>query len=148
MATLHDITEHQRPDPSTGAVRETTWHTCFTFTAPWTASPGYRRKEAFTESRCHLTKWHPASGPIMTDNPPDLKMGVYKVPCSCGKVYIGQTGCYISTNISKHIRGTKQENKWSVVAEHSVETKHSINFDSTEVVAYIWLYHQHTHNFN
>jgi hypothetical protein len=59
---------------STGAVRETARHTCFTFTAPQATPPGYRRKEAFTEFRCNLTEWHHASGPLMTDNPPDLKI--------------------------------------------------------------------------
>jgi hypothetical protein len=34
---------------------------------------------------------------------------IYKIPHSCGKVYISQTGCQI-TRISKHIRETRLEN--------------------------------------
>jgi hypothetical protein len=34
------------------------------------------------------------------------KSGVYKIPCFCSKVYIGQMSHHISTRISKHIRHT------------------------------------------
>jgi hypothetical protein len=37
------------------------------------------------------------------------KSGVYKILCSCGKVYIGQMGHHISTRISEHIRDTRLE---------------------------------------
>jgi hypothetical protein len=97
-----------------------------------TASPGYGGKEAFTRSRLCLTKGHTVSGPLMSAAP-DSKLRFYKVSCSYGKVYKynSQMGCYISTKISKQIKGTAQVNSWLVVAEHSVETKHSIKRGST-----------------
>jgi hypothetical protein len=106
MATP-SLSEHPRPDPSSGATRETAWHTYHTPTAPVTASPGYSKEEAFTQSRFHLRKWYPASGSLKTNNP----LTVYKILCSCGKVYISQTGCCISTRISEYIRGTRQVNQ-------------------------------------
>jgi hypothetical protein len=79
--------------------------------------------------------------------------------CSCGKVYIGQTGHHISTRITEHIRDTRLENQQSAVAEHSTATRHSIDFDKTEVIANISSYRpriirkaieisKHPHNFN
>jgi hypothetical protein len=65
-------------------------------------------------------------------------LGVYEVPFSCGKVYIGQTGCHISTRTSEHIRDTRLENQRSAVAEHSAATKHSIDFNKTEVISNIY----------
>jgi hypothetical protein len=78
--------------------------------APLSTSPGYWRKKAFTQSKNHLTKWHPASGSPMTDNP-TIKFGVYKIPDSCGKIYIGQRGHHISTRVLEPIRDTRLENQ-------------------------------------
>jgi hypothetical protein len=36
---------------------------------------------------------------------------------------------------------SRLKNKWSVVAKHSTETKHSINIDGTEGIANIQTYH-------
>ncbi|XP_015124857.1 uncharacterized protein LOC107046694 [Diachasma alloeum] len=42
------------------------------------------------------------------DGRPPLSLpGVYKIPCSCGKVYIGETGRRISTRIKEHQRCVK-----------------------------------------
>ena len=30
--------------------------------------------------------------------------GVYEIPCECGQIYIGQTGCTVSERISEHER--------------------------------------------
>jgi hypothetical protein len=90
---------------------------------------------------------------------PTQKSGVYKIPGSCGKMYIGQTGCHISTRISEYIRDTRLENQWSAVAELSTATEHGIDFDKTEVIANFHSHHppviseateitKHPHNFN
>lgn len=62
--------------------------------------------------------------------------GVYEIPCSCGDVYIGETKRLISTRVKEHIRSTKNEDiEKSAVALHSHNTKHSIEFDKTRVIA-------------
>lgn len=62
--------------------------------------------------------------------------GVYEIPCSCGDVYIGETKRLISTRVKEHIRCTKNEDTdKSAVALHSYNTKHSIEFDKTRVIA-------------
>jgi hypothetical protein len=48
--------------------------------------------------------------------------GMYSIPCTCGQVYIGQTGRSIETNDKEH--------HWYICLEHpdkSAMAKHSIN---------------------
>ena len=56
-----------------------------------------------------------------TKDPPGLRTpGIYKIPCECGKVYIGQSGRSVHLQIKEHGRHIRlaQPNK-SAVAEHS-----------------------------
>lgn len=60
--------------------------------------------------------------------------GVYKIPCSHGKVCIGQSWCFISTRLKDHVRHTRSEDSEnSAVVDHSVNTKH-INFEEASIV--------------
>ena len=50
---------------------------------------------------------------------------VYKIPCECGKVYIGETGRAMHERIKEHdrdIRFVLKQN--SAVSEHANETGH------------------------
>ncbi|XP_011859918.1 PREDICTED: uncharacterized protein LOC105557319 [Vollenhovia emeryi] len=68
--------------------------------------------------------------------PPLTAPGVYKVPFSCGKVYIGETGRKISTRIKEHQRCTKYGHfSQSALAEHKIETGHAIQFDKATMLA-------------
>ena len=62
--------------------------------------------------------------------------GVYKIPCQCGKVYIGMTGRSIKKRMCEHQRHLRlgQAEK-SAVAEHAINNQHGILFEKTEVVA-------------
>ena len=56
-----------------------------------------------------------------TKDGPGLRTpGIYKIPCECGKMYIGQTGRSIQLRIKEHERHIRlvQPDK-SAVAEHS-----------------------------
>jgi hypothetical protein len=55
--------------------------------------------------------------------------GVYRNPCECGKVYVGQTGRSVDTRLKEH-----QPDK-SAVAEHSVDLRHRIQFHNTSMLA-------------
>lgn len=61
--------------------------------------------------------------------------GVYKIGCECGMQYIGQTQRCISQRRNEHIRHVRlgQTNK-SAVAEHSLEEKHTFNFEETKKI--------------
>ena len=62
--------------------------------------------------------------------------GVYKIPCSCGHVYIAETGRSVQVRLREHKRCMKSGliNN-SAVAKHHSETGHQVLFDNTEVLA-------------
>jgi hypothetical protein len=61
--------------------------------------------------------------------------GVYRIPCECGKVYIGQTGRSIDTRCKEHIRHIRLDQpEKSAVAEHSINAVHKIDFNNVSVL--------------
>ena len=69
------------------------------------------------------------------DKIPYESEGIYKINCSCGLCYIGQTKRNISTRLKEHIRYTKlNQTDKSALAEHSHNTKHLIDFDTTKIL--------------
>jgi hypothetical protein len=62
-------------------------------------------------------------------------LGVYRIPCEYGKVYMGQTGRSIETKCKEHRRHIHldQPDK-SVVEEHSINTGHCINFSNNIIL--------------
>ena len=62
--------------------------------------------------------------------------GVYKVPCKCRQVHIGQSGHSISTRIkehSQHIRLAQSEK--SAIEEQSINFDHEIKSHDTKILA-------------
>ena len=53
--------------------------------------------------------------------PPDMSSNVvYKIPCSCGKVYIGETIRRLETRLKEHCTACKKgEIEKSAIAEHA-----------------------------
>jgi hypothetical protein len=51
-------------------------------------------------------------------------LGMYRIPCECGKVYVGQTGRSTETRCADN----------SAVAEHSVNTGHKIYFSNITIL--------------
>ena len=61
---------------------------------------------------------------------------VYKLNCSYGQSYIGQTHRNLATRIQEHVPNGKQ-NQESDVAKHLVgNPNHKINFDSPEILGH------------
>jgi hypothetical protein len=61
--------------------------------------------------------------------------GVYRIPCECGEVYVGQTGRSMEARCKQHMRHIRLEQpEKSAVAEHSINTSHRIDFSSTPVL--------------
>jgi hypothetical protein len=62
--------------------------------------------------------------------------GIYKIPCECGKVHIGQSGRSIHLRIrerDRHIRLAQLEK--SAVAEHSFNHDHNITLQDTKLLS-------------
>ena len=75
--------------------------------------------------------------------PRNLQKGVYKIPCSCGKFYVGRTQQTLENRLQQHknaIDCALKQNKTpetfeSAVAEHLYNfPHHSILFDQTKIV--------------
>lgn len=65
-----------------------------------------------------------------------LESGVYKIVCSYGAPYIGETGHSFRTRIREHGADIKYDRvQKSALAEHSSSTKHHICLESTEILA-------------
>jgi hypothetical protein len=63
--------------------------------------------------------------------------GVYRVPCSCGQVYIGTTKRSVRTRLGEHRRHCRLDQpEKSAVAEHALENlEHSMLFGDTVVLS-------------
>ncbi|GJQ80161.1 hypothetical protein Trydic_g23739 [Trypoxylus dichotomus] len=76
-------------------------------------------------------------------DPRDLltSTGVYRIPCSCGLVYIGTTKRSINTRLKEHKRNCRLgQTEKSVVAEHALQDgDHNFNF--AEVLSTVLHYH-------
>jgi hypothetical protein len=62
--------------------------------------------------------------------------GAYRIPCECGRVYIGQTGRSVDIRIKEHQRPTRLDHlDKSTVAEHSIDQGHRIQFHDASILA-------------
>ena len=72
-----------------------------------------------TTLRSHLVRPKDALEPTKQDGV------VYKIPCECGKVYIGETGRAMQDRIKEHNRDIRlARTQTSAVSEHANETGH------------------------
>jgi hypothetical protein len=61
--------------------------------------------------------------------------GVYRIPCECGRVYIGQTGRSVDIRLKEHQRHKRREHPdKSVVAEHIIDQEHNILFHNSSIL--------------
>ncbi|XP_022090938.1 cholesterol 24-hydroxylase-like [Acanthaster planci] len=82
---------------------------------------------------------------------PQRRPGVYRIPCQCGKVYIGETGRDLPTRINEHkTHGRKGELEKSSIIKHSHTEDHQINWSQAELVTSIerWYLMQSMDAFN
>ena len=82
-----------------------------------------------TTLRSHLVRPKDAVGPTK-------QVGVvYKIPCKCGKVYIGETGRSMHERIKEHDRDIPlARTETSAVSEHANETGHYPLWDKVKFI--------------
>ena len=74
--------------------------------------------------------------PLKDSKDPLLDSGVYKILCSCGVPYIGETGQAFNTKIREYGADIKHERtQKSAIAKHSSTTKHHICLENTQILA-------------
>ena len=62
--------------------------------------------------------------------------GIYKIECSCGKCYIGETGRSSQVRIKEHGADIKNECiRTSALVEHSPKTRHHVRLEDTKILA-------------
>jgi predicted GIY-YIG superfamily endonuclease len=73
------------------------------------------------------------------DKSPSPNSGVYAIKCSCGHVYIGQTGRELTERLKEHQRHCRNGDPQSAVAEHvwnniSDSENHVVNWSEAKVI--------------
>ena len=69
---------------------------------------------------------------------PHPQPGVYKIPCQCGKVYIGETGRDLPTRIKEHrANSRKGEYEKLAIIMHSHTEDHIINWEQAHLITSI-----------
>ncbi|XP_030762746.1 uncharacterized protein LOC115887456 [Sitophilus oryzae] len=99
--------------------------------------------------------------PAKDKREPLSSAGIYRIPCSCGSVYIGTTKRSVGTRLTEHKRNCRLgQTEKSAVAEHALrDGDHKIQFEDTQVIATTSGYHprlvreaveihKHPNNFN
>jgi hypothetical protein len=62
--------------------------------------------------------------------------GIYRIPCECGTVYIGQTGRSVDIRLKEHQRLIRLEHPdKSAVAEHTIEQGYRFQFLNDSILA-------------
>lgn len=62
--------------------------------------------------------------------------GVYMIPCSCGKQYVGETGATVKTRIKQHQKAVFENKKNdSALAEHADVCQGNVQWDNASILA-------------
>ena len=73
---------------------------------------------------------------------PSSRPGVYRIPCECGQVYIGETGRNLHTRLQEHrAHGRRGDYEKSAIIKHAHTSDHRIEWDNAELIAPIKHWH-------
>ena len=77
------------------------------------------------------------------DKPEDRQGAIYKIKCcELQASYIGETGRNLTTRLREHKRATRNGDLNNHIAEHHLQTKHQIDWDSATCITYSTDYYQ------
>ena len=82
-----------------------------------------------------VTKLHSLLHTHKDKKDPHSNPGVYKIPCNCGKVYIGETGRSISTRLKEH-KACYRQSQWekSAIVKHAQQENHVIDWENSQLI--------------
>ncbi|XP_041461178.1 uncharacterized protein LOC121412434 [Lytechinus variegatus] len=71
-------------------------------------------------------------------HPSNKQPGVYKIPCDCGKVYIGETGRDFDTRLKEH-KTHHRRSDWdrSAIVKHAQQENHRIEWERSHLITNI-----------
>ena len=73
---------------------------------------------------------------------PSNRAGVYRIPCKCGKVYIGETGRHLPTRLKEHqAHGRRGDFEKSSIVKHSHIKDHQIDWQAAQLITPINSWH-------
>lgn len=74
--------------------------------------------------------------------PKGTQPGIYRIPCDCGKVYIGETGRSFNTRIKEH-KTCHRRNEWekSAIVKHAQQHQHNIQWEDSKLITTIKHWH-------
>lgn len=58
---------------------------------------------------------------------------VYEIPCSCKKIYIGQTSQPVKERMRQHKNNIKNKSEYSAVVQHYKNNTHELNFENIKI---------------
>ena len=110
---------------------------------PISVQPHTRFNVSFRQQTSKYDTAHPTSSTsalhIHKDrHPHHKKAGVYRIPCECSKVYIGETGRNLETRLKEH-KTSYRLSDWdkSAIVKHAQQHEHVIQWDNSKLITTI-----------
>ena len=136
---LDKIIKEYKPKDQRPNIQEPEPDNKITTSLPWIPGVSTKLKRAFKKENIKVAF---KSGKNLQDIlckknkstlPPLSSPGVYKVSCSCGKAYVGETGACIKTRIKQHQKATFEDKvNDSAIAEHHHDCRKEILWEETK----------------
>jgi len=136
---LDKIIKEYKPKDQRPNIQEPEPDNKITTSLPWIPGVSTKLKRAFKKENINVAF---KSGKNLQDIlckknkstlPPLSSPGVYKVSCSCGKAYVGETGACIKTRIKQHQKATFEDKvNDSAIAEHHHDCRKEILWEETK----------------
>ncbi|XP_072173825.1 uncharacterized protein [Diadema setosum] len=95
-----------------------------------------------TTYHCRTTLHREDISPATDKIPTNKQPGVYKIPCDCGKIYIGETGRNFDTRLKEH-KTCQQQCDWekSAIVKHAQKEDHHIDWNNSQLISSIPQWH-------
>nr|XP_054760973.1 uncharacterized protein LOC129267272 [Lytechinus pictus] len=130
LVTINDYPPHKiKTTPTSSRPKEPTKGTVI---LPYLGPTSHELQRIFRAAKIEVrhrssNKLHAALYTHKDVKPSASRPGVYRIACSCGKVYIGETGRNLTTRLKEH-QNSYNKGEWekSAIAKHANQLQHKI----------------------